>query len=292
MNPLGSRPRAAPPVTRLHLRAAEGAPSPPREANFGPRRPDPRPIHPAASRPGSFQPYPPPQTHFGAPTNSARPTGAAQRLRGPRGQRPPRPDLIDRALITVRGLLKTLRAELLPAQHASAQDEPFTLHFERALAGELRRGRRVLAIVAVAVLGWAGLMPISGAVIVAGSLVAQSSVKKVQHPTGGVVAEIRVRNGSKVKAGDELVRLDQTSARTNLQVIARKLDEVRLKMARLSAEREGSGEPRWPAAMAAEVDPLDRDRLLSSEQGLFAARADARRNQQDLADSRIQQLAK
>ena len=86
-------------------------------------------------------------------------------------------------------------------------------HLEHHLGAELRNGGRVLAIAGAIVLGWAGLVPLSGAVIVNGSLVVHSEVKKVQHPSGGVVAAIAVRNGSKVEAGQELVRLDGTSAR-------------------------------------------------------------------------------
>ena len=66
------------------------------------------------------------------------------------------------------------------------------------------------AIAGAIVLGWAGLVPLSGAVIVSGSLVVHSEVKKVQHPSGGVVAAIAGRNGNKVEAGQELVRLDET----------------------------------------------------------------------------------
>jgi HlyD family secretion protein len=141
------------------------------------------------------------------------------------------------------------------------------------------------------ILVWAGFVPLSGAVIVAGSLVVQSSVKKVQHPAGGVVSAIFVHNGSKVKAGDELLRLDKTSAHANLQVIARQLDESRLRIARLNAERDGS-EPRWPAEISAELRAAERNRLLASEQDIFAQRATARRGQRELAESRIKQLEK
>ena len=73
-----------------------------------------------------------------------------------------------------------------------------TERLEHALARELRRGGRVLAIAAMIVLGWAGLVPLSGAIVVTGNLVVQSSVKKVQHPSGGVVTRVLVRNGSRV----------------------------------------------------------------------------------------------
>jgi HlyD family secretion protein len=169
---------------------------------------------------------------------------------------------------------------------------PMIQRLERSFAQELRRSGRVLGVAAVIVLGWAGLVPLSGAVIVAGSLVVQSSVKKVQHPFGGVVTRIRVRNGSRVAPGEELVQLDQTSARTNLQVITRQLDEVRVRIARLVAERDRRSEPAWPTEAAAQMDSAEREQLITSERDLFIARNNARRGQQELADSRTSQLEK
>jgi HlyD family secretion protein len=123
-------------------------------------------------------------------------------------------------------------------------------------------------------------------------LVVQSSVKKVQHPQGGVISAILVRNGSKVAAGDELARLDQTPARANLQVVARQLDEVRVRLARLRAERDNVGTPRWPSEHAADLDAAAQEELLASERGLFIARANSRRGQQELAETRVNQLEK
>jgi len=163
---------------------------------------------------------------------------------------------------------------------------------EQALARERRRSSRILAIAAVVIFGWAAWVPLSGAVVVSGNLVMQSSVKKVQHPQGGIVTAILVRNGSKVAAGDELARLDQTSAHANLQVVARQLDEVRIRIARLKAERDNLQAPRWPSELAAEVDPAEQEELLASERGLFVARASARRGQQELAETRVDQLEK
>jgi HlyD family secretion protein len=95
-----------------------------------------------------------------------------------------------------------------------------------------------------------------------------------------------------VRAGNELVRLDQTSAHANLQVVARQLDEVRIRIARLKAERDNLGTPRWPSELAAEFDPAEREELLASERGLFNARANTRRGLQELAESRANQLEK
>jgi HlyD family secretion protein len=83
--------------------------------------------------------------------------------------------------------------------------------------------------------GWAATTEFAGAVVAQGQLVVESSVKKVQHPTGGVVGELRVRDGDHVRAGDILVRLDDTVTRANLAIVAKGLDELNAHLARLEA---------------------------------------------------------
>src|SRR5262249_58111350 len=78
----------------------------------------------------------------------------------------------------------------------------------------------ILALVlVVGVGGWAALWSLSGAAIASGTVVVDTNVKKVQHPTGGIVGEIFVRDGTRVAAGDLLIRLDATGTRANLQVV-------------------------------------------------------------------------
>src|ERR1022692_99457 len=66
---------------------------------------------------------------------------------------------------------------------------------------------------------WAAATEISGALIAPGTIVVDSNIKKVQHPTGGIVGEVRVRDGDRVKAGDILVRLDDTVTASNLAIV-------------------------------------------------------------------------
>src|SRR5262249_62273495 len=106
------------------------------------------------------------------------------------------------------------------------------------------------------------------------------------------VAGIPGHDGRQVDPGEELGRLDQTSARAILQVVARQLDEVRVRLARLKAERDHLETPRWPSELAAVLDPSEREELLASERGLFSARASARRGRQELAEARADQLEK
>ena len=63
-------------------------------------------------------------------------------------------------------------------------------------------GLAVVTLLTCGIGGWAATAQISGALIAPGSIVVDSNVKKVQHPTGGVVGEVRARDGDRVKAGD------------------------------------------------------------------------------------------
>src|ERR671915_2537801 len=85
--------------------------------------------------------------------------------------------------------------------------------------------RHMLTAVAVVVVlagglgGWAMTTELAGAVVTSGLLVVDTNVKKVQHPTGGVVGELKVRDGDRVKAGEVVVRLDETVTQANLAIV-------------------------------------------------------------------------
>jgi HlyD family secretion protein len=155
---------------------------------------------------------------------------------------------------------------------------------------ELRTGLRILVLTTLLGGGWFALVPLAGAVVVPGNLVVQSNVKAIQHPTGGVVAEIKVQNGTRVSAGDLLVRLDATQAQASLQVISKQLDEVRAKIGRLTAERDGLSRIENPPELTARATDETVKSLLVSEASLFNARYTARQSQKDLLQSRVGQL--
>ena len=165
-----------------------------------------------------------------------------------------------------------------------------TARLGRAFERELKRGLRVL-IFGVGIVGaWATLMPLSGAVVVPGTLVVESDVKKIQHPSGGVVANIPVRDGMRVRAGDLLLHLDETQLRANAQVLSQQLDQTRARLARLIAERDGLDQPQMPHEMANRSGDNDVGRIWVSEVSLFNSRAAMRRNSKELLQSHVGQL--
>jgi HlyD family secretion protein len=138
--------------------------------------------------------------------------------------------------------------------------------------------------------GWATTTELSGAVIAPGQLVVDSNVKKVQHPAGGVVGELRVKDGDRVKAGEVVVRLDETQARANWAIVTKALDELEARQARGEAERDGADRISFPTDLLARKDDPDVQRVTAGEQRLFEIRRGAREGQKAQLKEQIAQL--
>jgi HlyD family secretion protein len=148
----------------------------------------------------------------------------------------------------------------------------------------------IIGFVLVGVIGvWGANSEFAGAVIAQGQLVVDSSVKKVQHPTGGVVAELNVQEGDKVKAGDIIVKLDDTQTRANLQIVSKGLDELMARRAREEAELEGVDRIVFPAELLAREGDPDVARMIAGESKLFQTRRNSREGMKSQLTERVAQ---
>src|SRR5215469_2348507 len=148
----------------------------------------------------------------------------------------------------------------------------------------------VVLVLVVGVGGWAATTAISGAVVASGSVVVDSNVKKVQHPTGGIVGELRVHDGDRVHAGEIVVRLDETVTRANLAIVTKGLGELMARKARLESERDGLDTITFPAQLVADEGDPDRAAAMDSERKLFSLRKTARSGQKAQLRERVAQL--
>ena len=115
-------------------------------------------------------------------------------------------------------------------------------------------------------------------------------MKKVQHPTGGVVGKLNVQDGDRVKAGDILVQLDDTITRANLAIVTKGLDELAARKARLEAERDGAESVTFPRMLLAHAEDAPVAIALANERKLFELRRNARLGQKAQLRQRITQL--
>jgi HlyD family secretion protein len=161
----------------------------------------------------------------------------------------------------------------------------------RSINGNIRLGLVVMLALGGTAAAWASLAPLAGAVIGSGQVAVESNVKKVQHPTGGVIGELRVREGQKVEAGEILLRLDETQLKARLRVYLDQLSQLKSRAARLRAERDGVDAIAFPADLV-EVARTDEEaaRAMAGETRIFEARRNNRDNQRKALNERIGQL--
>jgi HlyD family secretion protein len=155
---------------------------------------------------------------------------------------------------------------------------------------------RAATAVAVLLLGsmgvWAVGTDIYGAVMAQGTLEVGSNVKKIQHPTGGIIKEIKVRDGDAVQAGDTLVLLDDTATRASLGVITSALDELTIRQARLEAERDGAEAISFPPDILSRMPDPEIAATAANEKKLFDSRRSSRLGQKAQLRERVEQLKK
>jgi HlyD family secretion protein len=171
---------------------------------------------------------------------------------------------------------------LRPAASSGSSRESIHRHL---LAGGL-----IVLLLAGGVGGWASTTQIAGALIAQGSIVVDSNVKKIQHPTGGVVGKLNVQDGDRVKANDVLVQLDDTVTRANLAIVTKGLDELGARKARLEAERDGAETVTFPKELLARAGEPSVAVAVANERKLFELRRSARLGQKAQLKQRITQL--
>jgi HlyD family secretion protein len=160
----------------------------------------------------------------------------------------------------------------------------------RSLRNHLIGGTVIALVLTVGIGGWAATTELSGAVTASGSVVVDSNVKKVQHLTGGIVGELFVREGDHVRAGDTLVRLDETVLQAGLAIYTKGLDEMRARKARLASERDGVDRLVVASELIGGSPSVEFAAAIDSERKLFDLRRSARQGQKSQLRQRIAQL--
>ena len=151
-------------------------------------------------------------------------------------------------------------------------------------------GMATIAIVFGGLALWSLLAPIAGAVIAPGMVQVDGSRKLVQHLQGGIVKELDVKEGDLVQAGQLLLRLDDTVARAQLNLLDGNLVELEARQARLTAERDGASDIRFPADLVARISQPRVREAIDGQINLFHARAQSRATEKDILEQKIGEL--
>ncbi len=138
---------------------------------------------------------------------------------------------------------------------------------------------------------WATFSRISGAVVAPGQVEVEQHRQVVQHPEGGVVEEIVVREGQSVNSGDLLIRLDGTLLRTELAIVEGQYFEVLARRGRLEAERADLPAITFPEELLRLSSERDQIKgLMDGQTSLFTSRLDTLQQSTDQLDKQAQQV--
>lgn len=138
---------------------------------------------------------------------------------------------------------------------------------------------------------WAASTKIAGAVVAPGQVEVEQNRQIVQHPDGGVVATIFVKNGDVVAAGAPLIQLDGTLLMSELAIVEGQFFEILARRGRLEAERDDASSLNFPAELveAAKTRP-DIAALRAGQEKLFAARQETAANELEQLQKRRAQI--
>jgi len=137
---------------------------------------------------------------------------------------------------------------------------------------------------------WAAFAPLDSAAIAPGKVTVASNRKTVQHLEGGIIRELRVKEGDALEAGQVIIRLDDTQTRANLELLSSRQDTLLAREARLIAERDGAAAIEFPPSLMSRRGEAAVAKLLAGEQAVFAARRRAIQGRVDIFRKRIVQL--
>jgi HlyD family secretion protein len=155
--------------------------------------------------------------------------------------------------------------------------------------GPLLLGGLVLVVLLGGFGGWAAFTTLAGAVVAQGRVEVAQNRQVVQHPDGGIVAEILVRDGDQVAAGEVLIRLDAEALARERALVEGQLLEILARRARLEAEEAGAQELDFDPRLARAASPLAAELMAGSER-LFRARAETAAREAEQLERRKDQI--
>ena len=140
--------------------------------------------------------------------------------------------------------------------------------------------------------GWGMMTTISGAIVAPGLVQVEQNRQVVQHPDGGVVAEIAVQEAQTVTSGDLLIRLDGAQIKAELTIVEGQLFDAMARKARLQAERDDLTDLIFPAELTdLAVTRPDVAEQIEGQKRLFVARLETQNAQIDQLGQRLDQIA-
>ncbi|OYX29283.1 MAG: hypothetical protein B7Y99_13395 [Caulobacterales bacterium 32-69-10] len=185
----------------------------------------------------------------------------------------------------------TAKGEIVSFRPLTASpDEPITDFQRKRLNGPIIAGAVTVAVFVVGFFVWAALFSISGGVPAPGAVVVENNRKSVQHLDGGVIRQILITEGERVKKGQVLFRMDDTQTQAQVDVLTVQYDSLLAQRARLEAQLADLPAIAFPAELTSRRGDPRVARLMRDQTTLFQAGRAVYASQMGVLGQRTQQM--
>ena len=137
---------------------------------------------------------------------------------------------------------------------------------------------------------WASTAPLSGAAIASGVVAAAGQNIIVQHLEGGIIAEVRVREGQPVEAGEVMFVMDDTEARAQRNRLVKRRIALEARLVRLEAERDAAQEVNFPALLLSTAEAEGMGSTVAEQRREFETRLERHRQERVILAQRVAAL--
>ncbi|MDB5707382.1 MAG: HlyD family type secretion periplasmic adaptor subunit, partial [Sphingomonas bacterium] len=181
-------------------------------------------------------------------------------------------------------------SELLPVPRTAEDRQALAEALARPIAPVTRRLAIGLAIAITVIVAWGTLVPISSGVVATGRVAVESKRKTIQHLDGGIVKEIAVHDGTRVRRGQVLIKLDDGDAGLQVQVLQARVDSLLAEQAAREAELAGATSISVPPELLARASQPSVQAAIATQRAAFGARKAGRGGQETEIDQKLLQL--
>ncbi|MBK1625120.1 HlyD family type I secretion periplasmic adaptor subunit [Afifella marina] len=160
----------------------------------------------------------------------------------------------------------------------------------RSIASASLAGALVIGLAFAGFGGWAATAPLAAAVVASGTFVSTGQNKLVQHLEGGIIREIRAREGDRVDAGQTLLVLDSVAPRANARRLSIRFARLQAASDRLSAQAAGREALVFRDVRLNDADGEEIEQIQDMQRRLFDAALAQLKGNEHIVEGSIQAL--
>lgn len=137
---------------------------------------------------------------------------------------------------------------------------------------------------------WGLFAQLNSAAVAIGIVAVDTNRKAIQHLEGGIVKEILVGEGTRVKEGDVLLRLDDTRTSASVELVLGQYRSALAQIASLRAEQKGLDGPQYPDELTDNFDISEVAEIIAAQNNLFQSRRQSLQSQVDVLNQQVKQF--